>query len=306
MMSEADGAARCVFCGSSDLSRTHTGLVHPMRPAHGPFDFYLCGSCGSGLTLPPPSLDSLTALYQSFDRGLPELHRTITADDPQDGLYDLCVDRVAELTGHSPGDHFRWIDVAAGGGELAASMCERFPASQGRAIDLHERPASLDDLDRVEWRTCDLNAPDFAAPFEGGADVVTAIAVWEHVVSPDRFVRNLVRLLDPDARPGLIYLLCPDYGSAARRLMGERWPYFTPGEHLFIPTTQGAERCLVSQCEAAARTTSEIWARAVRLRDSVRYAVLRAGFPLALGRWIPRSLRVGMPAGALEAAVICR
>lgn len=277
-----------------------------MRPAHGPFDFYRCKACGSGLTLPPPSLESLASLYESFDRGLPELHRTITADDPQDGLYQLCVDRVAALTGRSRSDGFRWIDVGAGGGELAAALCERFPNAEGRAIDLHERPAVLADLANVEWRTGDLNAPDFAGPFEGGADVVMAIAVWEHVVSPDRFVRNLVRLLDPDARPGLIYLLCPDYGSAARRWMGERWPYFTPGEHLFMPTTEGAERCLATQWGQLASAPAEIWARAVLMPYSVRYAVLRAGFPLALGRWIPRVLRVGMPAGALEAAVICR
>ncbi len=236
--------AACAFCGSTAVRQTHHGLYHTFNKDYGPFDFHQCLDCGSGLTLIPPSLEQLTALYASYDDGLPDLHREITREDPQAGFYRLCARRAFRLA-QKP-ERPTWIDVGAGGGELSEIMSELAPGGRGIAIDLHRRPQRLDGREAIEWIELDINRQDFtnAARLRGAADVVLSIAVWEHVVHPDRYARELIKLLKPG---GLLYLVCPNYGSVARRIMGERWPYFTPGEHLNMPTPRGARACLSRQ-----------------------------------------------------------
>jgi len=298
MDSEVYTNRKCVFCGASKLFHTHSGLFHPLRKNHGPFDFYVCNRCGSGLTLPPPSPESLRGLYDSFQSGLPEFHRQITQDDPQLGITDLCVRRITKLSGRRSDDFFSWIDVGAGGGELSAALSKCFPNSQGIAVDLHERPQMLHGLNAVQWIRADINAADFAENIASRADIVFSISVWEHVTAPDSFVQNLIRLL---AKPGLIYLLAPNYGSLMRKILRDRWPYFTPGEHLFMPSIQGARACLnrawttVSGADADVR----IDVRPTMLPYTIRYVARRLRIPG--GRFIPKAWRIPFPAGALEA-----
>lgn len=303
MDSEVRTNRKCVFCGASKLLHTHSGLFHPLRKSHGPFDFYVCSRCGSGLTLPPPSPESLRELYGSFQGGLPEFHRQITQDDPQVGITHLCVRRLAKLSGRRPEDRFCWIDVGAGGGELSAALSKRFPNSRGIAVDLHERPRLLDGLDAtVQWIRADINAADFAShiasQISSRADAVFSISVWEHVTAPDSFVENLIRLL---AKPGLIYLLAPNYASPMRKILRDCWPYFTPGEHLFMPSTRGARACLnrawttVSGADADVR----IEVRPITLPYTIRYVAQRLRIPG--GRFVPKAWRIPFPAGALEA-----
>jgi len=284
----------CCFCGGTSLTCVGRGLFHPLKRDHGPFDFYRCATCGSGTTPEPPTPKQLADLYGSFREGLPELHRTLTADDPQISWYRQCVNRASALMGKPSPSAFRWIDVGAGGGELSAMMSDRFPQSRGIAIDLHPRPASLRDLDRVDWRQSDLNG-DFSADLPP-ADLVISTAVWEHVLRPDRFASELLKLTS-DA--GMIYLLCPNYDSLARRVMGSRWPYFTPGEHLHLPTPEGARRCLERE---ARQRDSIIVSRPILLPYSLRYVLRRFGLE-RLGRLVPMAVRFPMPVGALETTV---
>lgn len=297
----SDPPPACCFCGGDQLVLTHRELFHPMKKDHGPFVLYRCRSCGSGLTLPPPSADSLTRLYQSFRSGLPDLHREITRDDPQTALYRWCVRRIDRLAGLRRDDRFTWMDVGAGGGEFSREMAEAFPNSSGIAVDLHSRPALLNALPRVRWLQCNLNESGFAERLGIQADAVMAISVWEHVLKPDQFVGSLIQLV---RNPGWLYLLCPNYGSWARRLMGAYWPYFTPGEHLYMPTPEGARTCLKRQWIAAghAAPQARISAKPVMLPYTLRYVLRRFGVNLA-GRMIPPALHVPLPAGALEAAL---
>ena len=150
----------------------------------------------------------------------------------------------------------------------------------------------------MHWIRADINADDFATHIASHADVVFSISVWEHVTAPDSFVQNLIRLL---AKPGLIYLLAPNYGSPMRKILRDRWPYFTPGEHLSMPSIRGARACLnrawttVSGAEADVR----IDARPIMLPYTIRYVAQRLRIPG--GRVIPKAWRIPFPAGALEA-----
>jgi SAM-dependent methyltransferase len=284
-----DRVARCWFCGGESLEPIGGGHFHPIRHDFGPFDFLRCADCGSALTANPPSAEQLAALYAGFEDGLPESHRRITQDDPQTAWYARCADRIARLTGLGGEDEFHWIDVGAGGGELSALLGARFPHSRGTALDLHERPLALASSSRVEWLRSDVNGR-FADGLQP-ADVVLSTAVWEHVLRPDQFAGELSELVSPG---GLLYLVCPNYASIARRVLRTSWPYFTPGEHLNLPTPQGARRCLERAAPGCAAAS-----RPMLLTYTVRYVLRRFGLE-RLGRLVPAAIGIPLPAGALE------
>jgi 2-polyprenyl-3-methyl-5-hydroxy-6-metoxy-1,4-benzoquinol methylase len=292
-----DSAGRCPYCATGTLRRTHTGLFHRLNRNHGPFDFYECANCGSGVTFPLPSAESLNALYQTYSNGLPAENRAAMGDDDGELWHSSCVKRIAELGHFTELSRFSWIEAGAGAGEMARRMVVAFPNSSGLAIDRHARPADLPAS--VEWLEIDLNQPDFQERIGRKADVVYATAVWEHVSQPDVFAQSMVELLNVG---GLLYLVCPNYASLARKVLDTRWPYFTPGEHLTMPSPRGSEICLRRSFAAANLTAAHIEARPLLLVYSLFYTANRLGLPFA--RLIPRALRVPMPAGALESVAI--
>jgi hypothetical protein len=291
----ADAACRCPYCAMAALRRTHTGLYHGLSRRHGPFDFYECANCGSGTTYPLPSAESLNALYQTYTNGLPAENRAAMGTDDGEIWHATCVSRIATL-GHLTAplkSRFSWIEAGAGAGEMARRMASAFPKSSGLAVDRHARPADLPP--NIAWLQIDLNQPDFHEKIGRKADVVYATAVWEHVSQPDAFAHSMVELLNTG---GLLYLVCPNYASWARKVLNTKWPYFTPGEHLSMPSPRGAEICLRRSFAAAKLTPAHVAARPMLLTYSLFYAANRLGLPFA--RLIPRALRIPMPAGALE------
>lgn len=293
----------CAFCGGSDLKRTHVDVYHPFKKDHGPFEFYQCQTCGSGLSLDPPSTEDLTSLYTSYQDGLPDLHREIMREDPQHDLYELCARRM--LRRHGPTSSPTWVDVGAGGGELSQILTKLIPNACGTAIDLHTRPQRLESTPSVTWIQADINQSGFTetAGLANTADFVISTAVWEHVLHPDAYAKDLIRLLKPG---GVLYLMCPNYGSLARRVMGQGWPYFTPGEHLNMPTPKGAVRCLERQWAAlhgAGSLKPVVHSQPLALPYSFRYVLRRFGIDF-VGKMVPPGLGLPLPAGALEAVLV--
>ncbi|MEZ5287124.1 MAG: class I SAM-dependent methyltransferase [Vicinamibacterales bacterium] len=293
----SERAMACPWCGSDRIASLERGAFHPLVPGHGPFDLFTCRDCGSSLTFPMPSTEVLDRLYGSFVAGLPAGHRAITADDPQQSIYRLCASRIGRAIGAVPERPFTWIDAGAGDGALSIEMARAFPRARGLAIDQHARPATLDGASRIDWAVHDLNGSSL--PGIDRADVVVALAVWEHVTDPLAFAISLLRLTAPG---GLLYLVCPDFGSGARRLLGRRWPYYSPGEHLCMPTRAGAAACLSRARDACGMPDARIASRPLWLPYTARYIAQRAGLA-ALARACPRGLAVPVPAGALESTV---
>ncbi|WP_415074928.1 class I SAM-dependent methyltransferase [Legionella sp.] len=278
----------------------HPDVFHPFKPDHGPFNIHLCSDCGSCQTDPMPSSESLEALYGSYRDGLPDLHRTITADDPQTALYEKCISRIHNLSNRKAEETFTWIDVGGGGGEFSALMAAKFPSSRGIAIDLHSQPKLLNNVSTVEWRQIDINQEMFSANLPQ-FDVVASIAVLEHVLCPDKFISNLFRLLRPG---GMIYLMCPNNASLAGRLLGRRWPYFNPGEHLAIPTPSGVINCLQREWRSFHSNDEHVMigARPIMLPYTLRYVFRRLGLD-RVGKCFPAGWRLPIPSGALEATM---
>jgi len=279
---------RCPFCGSTSLHRTHLGMTHPRRREHGPFDLYACTVCKSVATDPLPTRAALDALYGSFASGVEGSLRDLRAETPLTAWFSQVVDRAASLGGFHGA--FRWLDVGAGGGELATLLAERYPHATGTAIDWAPRPAGVPE--RVDWQLADLNDPAFKAP---QADLVISLSVWEHVLDPEAFVQSLIARVAPG---GLLYLVCPDAGSLAARVLRSRWPYFLPGEHLHMPTRDGARRLL----KRLAHPGDDVSVGRVGLPYPPAYVL---GF-LGLGRVAKLARRlpsVPLPVGAVEAVV---
>lgn len=298
MDSNTHAFEQCLFCGGQ-LRLQHQGVQHTFKPDHGPFDIYLCNECKSCQTNPPPSIESLASLYGSYRDGLPDLHRNITADDPQTSLYQNCIKRISRLAKKNAKDDFKWIDVGSGGGEFSALMSTQFPNSHGMAIDLHTRPHSLANTS-VDWQQIDINQENFSKQLPQ-FNLIASIAVLEHVLRPDLFISNLLKLLQPG---GMIYLLCPNNASWASRLLQRKWPYFTPGEHLAIPTPRGAVRCVQREWQSLQNKDSQIkvHSQAVLMSYTLRYVMRRLGID-KIGRMLPPGLSLPLPSGALEIIV---
>ena len=297
-----DDPHRCFFCDSARLQPYCTGAFHKKKQDHGPFDLYTCRDCGSLVTSPPPSPASLEELYNSMAFGMSQYSRELLAENPEASWHKMCAKRLARLGRWNRDSEFSWIDVGAGGGELALRMAEMFPRSRGIAVDLHECPPALRRGPRnIEWRRLDLTQDDFAPALGLKADLVFATGVWEHVRRPDTFARNLVALLD---RGGALYMTTPNNASIARRVMRTSWPYFLPGEHLCLPTPKGARLCLQA-CLAeifGKGQNRDISVRPILVRYSVRFVFAKFNLPF-LARLFPNRLCAFLPSGALEAVV---
>src|SRR6185312_12584100 len=134
----------CCFCGSKNLKLLYFNIYHPYKKDHGPFNFYKCNICGSGLTFPAPSPNNLKELYESFSGGLIPSIKKIRDDNPLSIWYNQCIEHALKVYSSTISNDFSWLDVGAGNGDLALIMSSKYPSSQGTAIDFHTVPISLE------------------------------------------------------------------------------------------------------------------------------------------------------------------
>lgn len=226
----------CLYCNSKNLRFTFPQRFHHIDKNHGPFDLYECETCGALLTSPMPSEEVLHAFYSKSSEGMPDILREARKDSPQEYLYLNYVEKVIPVIRELPND-FTWLDVGAGGGEFARLLKKRFPQSKGHCIDFHSKP-NTKGLEDIEWISKDLNK-DF--DLEKKFDVVFSFAVLEHVLDPNNFLSNIKRLTHPGSK---IVIVLPKYDSLLANFLSEKWPYFSPGEHLTIPTTKSLKSFL--------------------------------------------------------------
>lgn len=226
---------QCLCCSSSKVRLRYSKVYHPRMTDHGPFDLFNCGSCGSLFTFPVPKIDEISSFYEKLQDGMPIELRNARESSPQNGIYKSYMKIVSRLV---DSEDFSWLEIGSGGGEFAEILSEAKPKTEGLCLDFHSRPESLTNKN-VSWNQLDLNKEleNIVESF----DLVVSFAVLEHVQDPINFVSNIVRLIKSKGK-GLI--VCPNYSSFASRILGRTWPYFSPGEHLTIPSLKGAS-CLM-------------------------------------------------------------
>jgi len=125
------------------------------------------------------------------------------------------------LAGHTRGR--RLLDVGCGDGQLLQTAKDEGWDAVG--IDLAETAILL-----CHRRGLTASKTDF---FDGSLDekrfdVIVMSELIEHVPSPQRFLKRAEELLDAG---GVLYLTTPNFGSLARRMLGETWSVIHP-EHI--------------------------------------------------------------------------
>jgi 2-polyprenyl-3-methyl-5-hydroxy-6-metoxy-1,4-benzoquinol methylase len=117
----------------------------------------------------------------------------------------------------------RLLDVGCGEGQLLQTAQVEGWDSTG--IDLSESAVRLG-----RERELSVSRTDFfdASLDEQRFDAIVMSELIEHVPSPARFLKRAEQLLETD---GILYLTTPNFGSLARRMLGETWSVIHP-EHI--------------------------------------------------------------------------
>lgn len=282
------------------MKQTHTGLYNQFKRDHGPFDFWRCLECGSGTTQPVPTREELTALYSTFTDGMPDGLRQMMQDRSESPWHDRPVRRVRQLARLSTDAEFTWHDVGAG--EMARLIATTFPRSRGICTDLHERPPTLGSaFPSITWISADLNDEQFAESGAPVADVVYATGVWEHVQHP---VGSCTIFFGCSSRTACCISCARTSDRWPYKVMGRAWPYFSPGEHLHMPTPAGAARYLRRQILLVGRDArAEIRSTPMSIPYKVNYLFSYVARTLGCSGKVtvfPSWFGLPFPTGALE------
>lgn len=239
-----------------------------------------------------PSLGRLAKFYASYSEARPSWYDMGVADGALQSQYQFYADRIAAQPIR---EGINWLDVGTGHGEIANLLAKQFP--NGSAVDIGPRPPELSS--NIAYHSKDINDAGWALDLEQKFALVFSVAVWEHVYSPSDFAKQSLSAVAPG---GTLYLICPDYGSAARKALGTRWPYFEPGEHLSIPTQKGARDCLINAARELDRDITRIHVQSLNVRYSFRYLfyVLRLR---QFAKMFPPHTSAPLPTGILSATV---
>lgn len=293
----------CCFCDSTNLQVSYQRQLHPVFPEIGQFTIYRCDNCSSMITYPGPEKEVLEKLYGSFKGGIQKQLQQLRSESPLDALY---IQSIRRAVGSMPdkvnqNSVFTWLDVGAGDGILSAMLADKYPDAKGIAVDFHSRPEKLNQLKSVKWIQADLNTTNLQTFIElQSIDLVISLAVLEHVQDPAHFIRHLLPLV---SKKGMVYVACPASDSFAGRLMGRKWPYFIPGEHLNIPSKKGC-RMMFQRLIANERNAKfEIEVKSIFAPYPVKYLFNYFG-GTGIAKLISPKLTLPVPSGVLEATAI--
>jgi len=180
-------------------------------------DFWKCQECGLERQHPLPTLGDLKAFYErSYANGL---YRESTSALELKRVTAL--HRFRAIRHDCPGR--RWLDVGASNGVFVELLRERGIDAHG--IDLSEVAVAQARARGLPVEASPLEDYRADAPF----DVLSAFDLIEHAIDPAQSLRAMQRLLVPGGR---MAITLPNLESAFRRLMGRRWFFYIPEEHL--------------------------------------------------------------------------
>lgn len=220
----------CPLCGADAASHAAT-----VRRAERVVAYDRCVACGLVYQRERPLADALKALYSDAYFDL----RRGTEEAPTEEI----IRRFRLLTSEShlslieryivPG---AILDVGCGEGYLLETALRR---GWGPRVGLDVSEAAVRLTSRVA-ETKQAGLADAQIP-TGTFDAVTMLDSFEHVPLPLPALRAAGRALKAG---GIIYIVTPDAGSWAARLMRNRWYQYKPDEHVCLYTARTLRRSL--------------------------------------------------------------
>jgi 2-polyprenyl-3-methyl-5-hydroxy-6-metoxy-1,4-benzoquinol methylase len=208
---EACRVSTCHACTSQHFKRL-------LRADQGSLEVNRCLSCGFVyLASWEQSLDRFGELYDYYGR--------LTTDDLRRRYSSQNRARQRELLKELARDARgrRLLDVGCGEGQLLQTAQDEGWNAVG--IDLSESAVRL-----CRERGLPASQTDFFDPSldRQRFDAIVMSELIEHVPAPARFLRRAEELLEEG---GILYLTTPNFGSLARRMLGENWSVIHP-EHI--------------------------------------------------------------------------
>lgn len=203
-----------------------------------------CGRCGFVQVRDQPTAEALAALYGDgyFARGKYD-----------DGFAQRRENQrrlaLMERAGVRPGA--RVLDVGCGPGDFVAAGGQRFDM-----WGLDVSPAAIEEARRKNPRFAGQLASGFVEDQRFAPGQFDAVVMWdvvEHLWDPLAVLRRLLEWLRPG---GVLLLSTPDIGAATARLMGPRWAFMTPPEHLGFFSRRSLEFMLERTLGLATRSSS--------------------------------------------------
>lgn len=170
------------------------------------------------MCFPRPSLTEAVRIYESD-----EYYTTqYTAEElkKKKSAYRVFAKRLRRKIGRGA----RVLELGCGTGVLLAALCDEGLRTSGiDASSVAIRKAkSIFGADVRQALVEDADLPQ-------DLDAIIALHVIEHLREPSVLLQQAHKALRPG---GVLVLEVPDFGARMRTQLGERWPYFIPGEHL--------------------------------------------------------------------------
>ena len=205
----SDRSPQCPLCGNSPFRKRFTKKGR---------DFYRCQSCDLELQWPLPTLEELAEYYEtSFNDGM---YSEFTSADQMKRM--TARQRIKEIGRHVRIEG-RWLDVGCANGVFVETIAEMGVVAEGVELSQHAVKSGRDHGLKLHVGTVD------DLPEADRFDCITAFDVLEHVIDPSGFLRSIQQRLTDQ---GHIVLTVPNAGGIVRGLMGKRWYFYIPEEHL--------------------------------------------------------------------------
>lgn len=183
------------------------------------------------LQYPLPTPEALKAYYEtSYAEGMYHEFAAATA------MKEMTAQRrLLEISRHLP-IAGRWLDVGCGDGMFVRVAGER--GTQASGVELSDVAVRLAKEKSLDVSCGTVECLESNKRF----NTVTAFDVLEHVLDPSEFLSQLHERVEPE---GSLVLTLPDMDSLARRLMGSRWYFYIPEEHLHYFNRNNLSQLLV-------------------------------------------------------------
>lgn len=195
-------------------------------------DFYRCKSCGLERQMPLPTPQELNAYYDlQFGGGM---YHTFTAAVEMKAM--TARQRLKEIAPVIKTEG-RWLDVGCADGVFVREAAALGVMAEG--VELSSVAVGLAVAAGLPVRCGALEEVISAEPV---FDCITAFDVLEHVLDPLAFLQGIAQRLKPG---GHAALTMPDKSSLYARLMGPRWWFYIPEEHLHYFDRETIQKLMV-------------------------------------------------------------